>query len=104
MPEKVRASPAAEPVVHRPGRSGPGDQAALLLLPDEPDEPEPDEPEPEEPELEEPDPEDDDPEEPEDDESEDEDLPEDDSDFEDEAAASLLAGTVLVPVERLSLR
>jgi len=95
MPEKVRASRAAELVVHR----RPEGQAALLLLPEEPEEPEPDEPE-----LEEPDePED---EEPEDDESEEEDLPdEDDSDdLEDEAAASLLAGTVLVPVERLSLR
>jgi hypothetical protein len=81
--------------------TGPRDQAALLLLPDEPEEPEP-EPELEEPELDEPDPEDDDPEEPEGDESEEEDLPEEDSDF--EADASLLAGTVLVPVERLSLR
>ena len=94
MPEKVRAFEGLIPVVHK-GISGRQDQAALLLLfDDDPFEDEPPEEDP--PEDEPPD------EEPFDEAPEDED-PESDEDEEDEAD-SLLAGTVEVPEERLSVR
>jgi hypothetical protein len=93
MPEKVRVSPAAQ----APLSTGHEDQAALLLL-ELPDDDPPDE-------FDELDEEEDD--DPFDDEDPlDEDDPESDEDDEDDEAAevSLLAGTVLVPVERLSFR
>jgi hypothetical protein len=77
-----------------PLSTGPrNDQAALLLLDDPPDEDDP--PEDELPDEEPPD------EEPPEDEPPEED---DESEEEEEEAASLLAGTVLVPAERLSVR
>ena len=93
MPQKVRVSPAAQAPLSTGHRE---DQAALVLLelpdddpPDEPDEP--DEEEEDDP-FDDEDPLDDD--EPESDEDEEELVEE----------VSLLAGTVLVPVERLSFR
>ena len=95
MPEKVRAFEGLIPVVHK-GISGRQDQAALLLLlDDDPFEDEPPEDEPPADELPEEDPPDEEP-------PEDED-PESDEDDEEEAD-SLLAGTVEVPEERLSVR
>jgi hypothetical protein len=92
MPEKVRAYERRSLVIHKGILVV---QAALvLLLDDDPDPDEPDEP-------------DDDPDEEEDedpfDESDDFDPLEEDSDDEEEDD-SLLAGSVLVPEERLSLR
>lgn len=94
MPEKVRAFEGLIPVVHK-GTSGRQDQAALLLLlDDDPFEDEPFEDEPPEDELPEEDPPDEEP--PEDEDPE--------SDEDEEEADSLLAGTVEVPDERLSVR
>lgn len=86
MPEKVRAFRPCRPVVHRPNREG---QAALDLLLDDPlpDEEDPDEEDPEDEEPAEEEPESD----------------EDEEDEEAEAVDSLLAATVLLLVERLSL-
>jgi hypothetical protein len=90
MPEKVRVSPAAQ----APLSTGPReDQAASVLLELPDDDPPDDEDEEDDP-LDDEDPLDDDPFD-EDPESEDD---------EDEVEDSLLAGTVLVPVERLSFR
>jgi hypothetical protein len=90
MPEKVRVSPAAQ----LPLSTGPReDQAASVLLELPDDDPPDDEDEEDDP-LDDEDP-------------LDEDDPESDEDEEDDEAAeavSLLAGTVLVPVERLSFR
>lgn len=96
MPEKVRAFEDLIPVVHK-GISGRQDQAALVLLLD--DDPFEDEPPEEDP------PEDEPPEEePFDDEAPEDEDPESDEDDDDEEADSLLAGTVEVPEERLSVR
>ncbi|TCM47638.1 hypothetical protein EV648_10428 [Kribbella sp. VKM Ac-2568] len=95
MPEKVRAFEGLIPVVHK-GNSGRRDQAALvLLLDDDPFEDEPPEDDPPE----------DDPleEEPFDEDAPEDEDPESDEDDEEEAD-SLLAGTVDVPEERLSVR
>jgi hypothetical protein len=90
MPEKVRAFEGPIPFVHK-GISGRQDQAALdLLLDEDPFEDEPpeeDPPEDEPPEEEAPD-----------------DDPDSDEDDDEEEEDSLLAGTVEVPEERLSVR